>query len=336
MVASGCSRSEAASVPVHRGDVALIDTLLLLALPASGKSELRRYLDTRTAAELAELSLKPSVQLDDYPYVHLMRRVSQELRALGEEPVFFAADDGEWLEPRDWGTLIQLVAEDYAWLAAPPAVSPDGAGSWLLERFDRARRAAGAPSPFGAMDPGTREALCAAIESEAAGLLRSEPVDVTAHTVVVEFARGGPGGAPMPLAAPQGYSYSLAQLSPEILESAVILYVWVDPAESRRRNRERARPGIAGDASILHHGVPESVMRDEYGTDDIAWLMDTSERAGTVTVEAHGRRFHLPIVRFDNRVDRTSFLRESVESWDPVAVADRHQILVNDLGSLTG
>jgi hypothetical protein len=314
----------------------LIDTLLLLALPASGKSELRRYLETRKEAELAELHLKPSVQLDDYPYVHLMRRVSQELRKLGEAPIFFAADDGEWLEPRDWGVLIQLVVEDYAWLAAPPDVPPGGAASWLLDRFDRARNATGAPAPFGSMDPGIRQAVCSAIESEAAQVCRHEPVEVGAHTVVVEFARGGPKGASMPLAAPQGYAYSLALLSAEILETAAILYVWVDPAESRRRNRERARPGIEGDASILHHGVPESVMRDEYGSDDIAWLIDTSERAGTVTVDAHGRRFHLPVVRFDNRVDRTSFLRDEIASWDPDAVAALHRILVRDLATLTG
>ncbi|MGI9647459.1 MAG: hypothetical protein ACR2OI_02965 [Acidimicrobiia bacterium] len=314
--------------------MALIDTLLLLALPASGKSELRRYLETRPEGELAELNLKPSVQLDDYPYVHLMRRVSQELRKLGEDPVFFAADDGEWLEPRDWGVLIQLVGEDYASLEAPPAVSSGGAASWLLDRFDRARHTVGAPGPFASMDPGTRGALCAAIEAEAAEVVQLNPVDVATHTVVVEFARGGPDGAEMPLPAPQGYGYSLAQLPIEILESAVILYVWVDPAESRRRNRERARPGLEGDASILHHGVPESVMRDEYGTDDIAWLIDTGERPGTVTVEAHGRRFHLPIVRFDNRVDRTSFLRDSIESWDPDAIAALHDILVRDLASL--
>lgn len=314
--------------------MATIDTLLLLALPASGKSELRRYLDTRRSDELAELHLKPSVQLDDYPYVHLMRRISRELRLLGEDPVFFASDDGGWLEPRDWGVLIRLVSEDYASLTNPTPVPAGEAASWLLERLDRARSAAGAPARFDTLGSGPRASLCAALEAEAAALVRTEPVDLAAHTVVVEFARGGPVGASMPLAEPAGYAYSLALLSPEILESASILYVWVDPVESRRRNRERARPGPAGDASILHHGVPESVMLDEYGTDDINWLMEASDQPGSVMVNAHGRRFHLPIVRFDNRVDRTSFLRDGIEAWDPARVTELHQVLARDLASL--
>ena len=70
-----------------------IDTLLLLALPASGKSELRRYLahlDPQVAEE--DLHLGPTVQLDDYPYVHMMRRIAQELASMGEDPVFFTDD----------------------------------------------------------------------------------------------------------------------------------------------------------------------------------------------------------------------------------------------------
>ena len=77
----------------------------------------------------------------------------------------------------------------------------------------------------------------------------------------------------MPIEPPHGYPYSLGQLSPEILDRASILYVWVTPEESRRRNNERARPGRDGDASILHHGVPEAVMLGDYGTDDLPWLM---------------------------------------------------------------
>ena len=308
----------------------MLDTLLLLALPASGKSELRRYLDSRSDSELAELHLRPSAQLDDYPYVHLMRRISAELAALGEDPVFFASSGEGWLEPRDWGALIHLLNEDFEALTNP---GPPGGAAGLLDRLDRARRAVGAPAPFGAMPAPVREAVCAAIEDEVV----EEPavIDQTRHTVVIEFARGGPDGAELPLPAPHGYAYSLAQLSEPILESAAILYVWVDPAESRKRNRDRAQPGPDGDASILHHGVPEVVMRDEYGTDDIEWLMEHSDRPGTVTVSAHGRVFHLPIVRFDNRVDRTSFLRADSTEWDEGRLAALRTALTADFARLT-
>ncbi|NNC93641.1 MAG: hypothetical protein HKN80_14250 [Acidimicrobiia bacterium] len=310
-----------------------LDTLLLLALPASGKSELRRFLDSRSRDELAELHLRPGVQLDDYPYVHLMRRVSAELTRLGAPPIFFASSGEGWLEPRDWGALIHLLNEDYAALTSPRPAAPE-AGGVLLRRFDAARRAVGAPAPFDALDGGVRSELCTAIETEASELDRLEPVDLAVRTVVIEFARGGPDDARMPLEPPNGYAYSLSQLSPAILESAAILYVWVEPAESRRRNRERAKPGREGDASILHHGVPETVMMDEYGTDDIEWLMEHSDRPGTIAVSAHGRVFHLPIVRFDNRVDRTSFLRSDPASWDGELVDGLRLALRDAFGQL--
>ena len=115
-----------------------IDTLLLLALPASGKSEVRRYLasvDPEVAAD--DFRLGPTVQLDDYPYVHLMRRIDEELRALNAGPVFFAANDQPMMKGRDWATLIELVNEDYAALGTAPAV-PAAPTAWLFERFDRA------------------------------------------------------------------------------------------------------------------------------------------------------------------------------------------------------
>src|SRR5690242_5270027 len=91
-----------------------IDVLLLLALPASGKSEVRRYLASLTPkACQGDFHLGETVQLDDYPYVHMMRRISQELRAMGEHPVFFDGDDVPMIDPRDWGTLIELLNDDY-------------------------------------------------------------------------------------------------------------------------------------------------------------------------------------------------------------------------------
>ena len=61
-----------------------IDTILLTALPASGKSEVRRYLAELDPEAVREgFHMGETVQLDDYPYVHMMRRISEELIQLG-------------------------------------------------------------------------------------------------------------------------------------------------------------------------------------------------------------------------------------------------------------
>ena len=68
-------------------------------------------------------------------------------------------------------------------------------------------------------------------------------------------------------------------------------------------------------------------MRHNYARDDLAWLIDHSDRSGHVTLVAHGRRFQIPAVRFDNRVDRTSFLRADPTLWPPGPVEDLHRRL---------
>ncbi len=308
-----------------------IDTLLLLALPASGKSELRRYLaslDDDVAA--SDFALGPTVQLDDYPYVHFMRRIDAVLRELGVSPRFFESPDQPFKDGRDWATLIELLNEDYAALGTHPPV-PAAPTLWLLDRIDRARRVPGALPPFDDLDELVTDALASVLDGDVAEFAgaRSETLaryEPGTSTVVLEFARGGPEGAEMPLAPPHGYRYSLPFLSYDILRRAVALYVWVTPEDSRRRNLERIIPGPEGDASILHHGVPEVVMRNDYGTDDFLWLM---ERGGgdTIELEFDDATFMVPAAVFDNRVDHTSFLRADPSEWDPDAVDALHREL---------
>jgi hypothetical protein len=304
----------------------VIDLLLLLALPASGKSELRRYLAYLSAdMARADFHLGPTIQVDDYPYVHLMRRISQEQRSLGLEPSFFAADDTPFLHRGDWLTLTHLIADDVAGLgvieqhpATPVA---------LLDRLDAARQRAGVTAPI-VTDARLEAGIAADAAALAAGLPVVDPASLAGSTIVVEFARGGPEGAVPPLPAPLGYAASLPALGADLLERASILWVVADPAESRRRNRERAQPGPGGDASILDHGVPEGVMRYDYGMDDLAWLAETSPVPGTIAVEETGAIASLvPLARFDNRVDRTSFLRADPAEWPADAVEGLHRDL---------
>jgi len=298
-----------------------LDVLLLLALPASGKSEVRRYLDQLDPESARrDMGLGPTTQLDDYPYVHLMRRISQELQAMGEDPVFFASDDAPWQEPFDWLTLIHLINADFTQMENGGGATPNPSG--LLNRFDGARGLAGATEPFRALSPRVRAALEAGIASDVADLAPVAPADPDS-TIVIEFARGGPLEAGLPLPHPFGYAASIAALSEEIRRRASILYVWVEPEESRRRNRERALPGREGDASILHHGVPETVMVEDYGIDDMNWLEGRARIPGTIPIGAAD----IPMQRFDNRIDRTSFLRGEPAEWPTDAVDELHRDL---------
>ncbi len=290
-----------------------IETLLLLALPASGKSEVRKFLDSLSPEERRdELALGPTVQLDDFPYVHLMRRIDDELVAAKKERVFFVAPDKSFKRGEDWGTLIELVNDDHRDLVERRPLEKGRAGERLLAKIDAAAKRVGIEPRLAGLAP----LIARALDAEAAALesdLQKTHVPLEGKTLVIEFARGGKQGSSMPLAAPFGYAYSIAQLSPAILEKAKVLYVWVTPEESRRKNRERANPNDPG--SILHHGVPEHVMLNEYGCDDMEWLVDSSPKKGTIRIESRGKTYQLPVARFDNRVDKTSFVRGERAQW---------------------
>ena len=315
----------------------LIDVLLLTALPASGKSEVRRYLASLSPEQCRdEMHLGPTVQLDDYPYVHMMRRVSQELRRLGQDGLFFDSDDLPMKEPRDWGMLMELLNEDFEDLLKRHRPAPASAADWLLGRYDAARRKVGARPALGQLEADVRRPLVGALEDEAGSLLRDKnagiPDSLKGRTVVMEFARGGPDRAALPLPAPLGYRYSIATLSEEILGRASVLYVWVTPEESRRKNIERTDPNDPG--SILHHGVPIAVMLGDYGCDDMEWLIQHSDRPDTLRIEAYGRDWHLPVARFDNRTDKTTFVRAERPQWKEADVRALHDGLAEACGRL--
>lgn len=304
----------------------VFDTLFLLALPASGKSEVRTFLAAR---DPARFRVGPNVQLDDYPYVHLQLRVDEELEKLGQPRLYHHPDpecrNGPFKDAAGLGALVRLLNEDYAELVGGKAERPEHAARRLMERFDAASEAAGSTVRIGALDASVRASLEEALEPEAREFFDSKadacPPSLDGHTVVIEFARGGPEGDEWPLPPAYGYAGTMSHLSPELLERSAILYVWVEPEESRRKNRARARPD--GHGSILFHGTPETVMRQEYGRDDMGYLLERSKVPGTIEVTSHGRLFHLPVARFDNRVDRTTFVHGASEDWP----ADRIEAL---------
>ena len=301
-----------------------IDVLLLLALPASGKSEVRRYLASLSPEQCHEqFGIGHTVQLDDFPYVHIMRRITDELSDRGRTGMFFLSPALPFRDPIDWLTLIELLNEDYDDLVRQNRPAPESAALWLFDRIDAARARAGGQAVIGTLDEDLRREIAAAIETDARRLLEDKiaevPDTLDGKTVVIEFARGGADGSPLPLVHPFGYKASLAQLSTAILEKASILYIWVEPEESRRKNAARTDPDDPG--SILHHGVPLAVMYGDYGVCDMAYQMEQSAKPNTVQGEKEGRTFFLPVGRFDNRVDKTSFIRDDESTWPPEAVA---------------
>lgn len=296
----------------------ILDTVLLLALPASGKSEVRTWLASVPPEKcVSDFHIGETVQLDDYPYVHFMRCIDDAMRAAGHAGPFFHANDRPFKDPRDWCTLIELLNEDYAALKGCIRFTVKDPVAYLFERIDSAALRAGAPVRLGVLPADVVDAVRPALEAEAARIVTDleagKPDSLEGRTIVIEFARGGAHGSTMPLFEPFGYRASLKQLSPAILKNAGILYIAVTPEESRRKNYERTDPNDPG--SILNHGVPIDVMMGDYGCDDMAWLLSRSDVPGTVRVERAGQIFHVPLSIFDNNGDRTTFVRRGQANW---------------------
>lgn len=318
----------------------LLDTILLFSLPASGKSETRTYLASLTPEQCREeFHMGPTLQLDDYPYVHLMHRIDDELKAHGWHYVYYHGPTRPFLDDWTWAVLIELLNEDYDNLLNRRTFQPAHAAELLFDRLDAAHRKVGMHDVLGDVPHRIRKQVAAALEAEARHELevlnRTCAQDRSGKTIVIECARGGPNGSAFPLTPPHGYITAFQHLSPQILERAAVLYVWVDPAESRRKNIERGRPD--GQGSILHHSVPMEVMLGQYGTDDMAWLIEQSDRPDTLRIERilpEGDRYvakvyHLPVARFDNRVDRTTFVRKPREQWTPEEIHPLHHGLAD-------
>ncbi len=292
----------------------VFDVVLLLALPASGKSEVRNFMINMDPEVLRrDFHIGQNLQLDDFPYVHIKDRIEEELKKMGKTLYPRAcAGNGN-------GVLIKLLNEDYKNLVENNKERPESYARLMFDRLDKAAKAVDDPYLLSSLDKETYEKLIELLEDDCKAQFEERlsfyPEDgkVEGKTVVIEMARGGKDGSSMPLQDPAGYQYSLRMFSPEILERAAILYIWVTPEESRRKNFERTDPNDPG--SILNHGVPLQVMLDEYGCDDMLYLKDTSEVKDTITVTSEGKKFHLPIGIFDNRVDKTTHFRQDPSKW---------------------
>lgn len=293
--------------------------LLLLGLPASGKSEIRRFLASIDKDTLArDFHIGEMIHIDDFPYVYFMRKIDLILDKSNIKRLFFDSDELPFKNPYDWGTLVYLLNEDYLSLKLKKTSIFRSYTQELFRRIDDAARNVGIRNRLAVIEQDVFRRMESELETDARKIfedsIRLSSETLEGKTVVIELARGGSEGSILPLEPPFGYRYSLAQLSDEILNNCVILYNWVTSEESRRRNKERFDPNNPG--SILYHGVPAEVMRREYGIDDMEWLRDNSDVDDTIVITKGARNFYIPVAFFDNRVDKTTFLRQEKNLWD--------------------
>ena len=296
-------------------------TVLLLGLPASGKSEIREFINNNNQQHITTLHFGENLQLDDFPYVHFFSRIDEELVKYGQKRVFYSEQD-PFIDDRDWGTLVNLLNDDYHLLKEKKKIITDTPVTYLFDRIQKASEKVGIKRDlFGYTDDVFNNIVCGLTE-DANKIISSNnaqcDLDLEDKTLVIEMARGGEDGATMPLTGAKGYQYSLPWLDEEILKDATILYVWVTPEESRKKNADRCDPNDPG--SNLHHGVSIRVMLNDYGCDDMEYLISQSEVKDTVTVKAHGNTYHIPVGIFDNRDDKTTYFRQDPANWEEAKV----------------
>jgi len=137
-------------------------------------------------------------------------------------------------------------------------------------------------------DPFTWNFLIGKINLKFEKILARDPDFLCAHTILIEFARGGENG----------FGEAFAHLSDEILRRAAIVYVSVPYEESLRRNRRRARKGQEG--STLFHSLPDEKMETYYRVND--WeKLSGSQNQGIIEIRGH----RVPFAVFQNEPEKT-------------------------------
>lgn len=313
----------------------VLPILMFCSLPASGKSETRRYLKSLTKEQTAEFHLGESTtQVDDYPYVDAMRKIDVYAEKVLKKTIFFDPVKTTFYNSFDWGTLAYMINDDYFDILEcnpkiPSKYEKDPV-AWLFNRYDVASVKTGQlPARFFDLKKEVGEEKFDAFKKECYSLCNTLlhekyeniPKSLEGKTIIFEFARGGTKGEQCPLKPPFGYEYSLSCLDKRILEKASILYIWVTPEQSFQKNRQRGLEDQQGKSQTvstqlsLTHCVPDQVMNQEYGTDDFDYLISKSPNKNYLPIMINDVEVKVRAGRLDNRVDLTSDFRKPQKDW---------------------
>ncbi len=313
----------------------VLPILMFSSLPASGKSESRRYLKSLKKEDTEKFHLgETSTQVDDYPYVDAMRKIDDAANKVLGFSVFFDNESTMFYSSYDWGTLVYMINDDYFDIKKCnphiPSQYENDPVEWLFNRYDVAAVKTGhLPARFFDIKKKVGEEKFNEFKKECLPfcqtLLKEKyaniPTSLEGKTIVFEFSRGGSKGSTFPLKPPFGYQYSLSLFDKEILENAAILYIWVTPEQSYQKNLERGKEAEEGKSQTvstqlsLNHSVPHNVMIGEYGCDDFEYLIDQSPNKNYLPIKRFDDEFHIRAGRLDNRVDLTSDFRKPQNEW---------------------
>ena len=313
----------------------VLPILMFCALPASGKSESRRFFKSLTPDEMAKFHLgDSSTQVDDYPYVDALEKIDVFCYEVFGKTLFKDPKTRLFLYGYDWATLTHMINDDYLDIKKLQKQIPkeyeDDPVKWLFKRYDDASEKTGhIPRRFEELEKNSDKAKFEEFKKKCYNLCKTLlhdkydniPDSLEGKTVVFEFSRGGPKGASFPLKEPQGYQYTLSLFDDDILNNANILYIWVTPEQSFQKNKQRELEGLQGKSQTvstqlsLNHGVPDSVMNNEYGCDDFEYLINLSKNGKYLPIMKNGKEFKVKAGRLDNRTDLTSDFRKPQKDW---------------------
>ena len=243
----------------------VLPILMFCALPASGNSESRRFFKSLTPEEMSQFHLgDSSTQVDDYPYVDALEKIDAFCNETLGKTIFKDPKTRLFFTGYEWGTLTYLINEDYLDIKKldkkiPKEYEADPV-KWLFKRYDDASEKTGKiPRRFEELEKNTEKGKFEEFKKKCFNvcntLLHDKydniPESLDGKTIIFEFSRGGAKGSTFPLQPPRGYEYTLSLFDDEILNNANILYIWVTPEQSFKKNRQRDLEGQQGKIKLL-------------------------------------------------------------------------------------